>query len=81
MMQKEALRLVNDCALAGVKAGGAVCSFALNKTSYRLDDREKPVDYAGQKVTIIGPCNKNNPRSIDSSRALELPHSYIFRGF
>jgi hypothetical protein len=26
----------------------------VNKTAYQLDEQEKPVDYAGQKVTIIG---------------------------
>jgi Protein of unknown function (DUF5818) len=54
MMQKEGFKTAKDCALGCVKAGGQFVLFGLNKTTYQLDDQEKPVDYAGQKVTIIG---------------------------
>ena len=54
MMQKEGFKTAKDCALGCVKAGGQFVLFGLNKTTYQLDDQEKPVDYAGQKVTVIG---------------------------
>jgi hypothetical protein len=54
MMQKEGFKTPKDCAQGCVKAGGQFVLFGLNKTTYQLDDQEKPVDYAGQKVTIIG---------------------------
>ena len=54
MMQKEGFKTAKDCALGCVKAGGQFVLFGLNKTIYQLDDQEKPVDYAGQKVTVIG---------------------------
>ena len=54
MMQKEGFKTAKDCALGCVKAGGQFVLFGLNKTAYQLDDQEKPVDYAGQKVTVIG---------------------------
>lgn len=53
MMQKEGFKTAKDCALGCVKAGRQFVLFGLNKTTYQLDDQEKPVDYAGQKVTII----------------------------
>jgi hypothetical protein len=54
MMQKEGFKTAKDCAQGCVKAGGQFVLFGLNKTTYQLDDQEKPVDYAGQKVTVIG---------------------------
>ncbi len=54
MMQKEGFKTAKDCALGCVKAGEQFVLFGLNKTTYQLDDQEKPVDYAGQKVTVIG---------------------------
>jgi len=54
IMRKQGFETAKACALGCLKAGGQFVLFALNKTTYRLDDQEKPVDYAGQKVTIIG---------------------------
>jgi Protein of unknown function (DUF5818) len=54
MSQKEGFKSAKDCTLGCVKAGGQFVLYALNKTAYQLDDQEKPSDYAGQKVTIIG---------------------------
>jgi hypothetical protein len=54
MMQKEGFKTAKDCTQGCVKAGGQFVLFGLNKTTYQLDDQEKPVDYAGQKVTVIG---------------------------
>jgi hypothetical protein len=54
MMQKEGFKTAKDCAQGCVKAGGQFVLFGLNKTTYQLDDQEKPVEYAGQKVTVIG---------------------------
>jgi hypothetical protein len=54
MMQKEGFKTAKDCALGCVKGGGQFVLFGLNKTTYQLDDQEKPFDYAGQKVTVIG---------------------------
>jgi uncharacterized protein DUF5818 len=54
MMQKEGFKTAKDCTLGCVKAGGKLVLYGLNNTTYQLDDQEKPADYAGQKVTIIG---------------------------
>jgi hypothetical protein len=55
MMKKEGFKNAKDCSLGCVKAGGKYVLYAsANKTTYELDDQEKPADYAGQKVTIIG---------------------------
>src|ERR1700722_18605561 len=54
MMQKEGFKTAKDCAQGCVKARGQFVLFGLNKITYQLDDQEKPIDYAGQKVTVIG---------------------------
>jgi hypothetical protein len=54
MMKKEGFKTAKDCAQGCVRAGGQFVLLGLNKTTYQLDDQEKPADYAGQKVTIIG---------------------------
>jgi hypothetical protein len=55
MIQKEGFKNSKDCTLGCVKSGGQFVLYApANKTTYQLDDQEKPSDYAGQKVTIIG---------------------------
>ena len=55
MMKKEGFKNAKDCTLGCVKAGGTYVLYAsANKTTYQLDDQEKPVEFAGQKVTIIG---------------------------
>jgi hypothetical protein len=55
MIKKEGFKNSKDCTLGCVKSGGQFVLYAqANKTTYQLDDQEKPSDYAGQKVTIIG---------------------------
>lgn len=55
MMQKEGFKSSKDCTQGCVKAGGQfVLYVSSNTTTYQLDEQEKPSDYAGQKVTIIG---------------------------
>jgi hypothetical protein len=55
MMQKEGFKTSKDCTLGCVKAGGQFVLYGSgDKKIYQLDDEEKPKDYAGQKVSIIG---------------------------
>src|ERR1700677_2857690 len=55
MMQKEGFKTTKDCTLGCVKAGGQFVLYGSgDKKIYQLDDQEKPRDYAGQKVSIIG---------------------------
>jgi uncharacterized protein DUF5818 len=49
-----------DCTLACVKAGGKFVLYdAAKKATYMLDDQEKPKEFAGQKVKVIGTYNKS----------------------
>jgi hypothetical protein len=43
MMQKQGFKTAKDCALGWVKARGQFVLFALNKTTYQLDDQESPL--------------------------------------
>lgn len=44
-----------DCTLACVKTGAKFVLYnSTNKIAYELDDQEKPKDFAGQKVKVIG---------------------------
>jgi hypothetical protein len=55
MIKKEGFKNSKECTLGCVKSGGQFVLYAqANKTVYQLDDQEKPSDYAGQRVTIIG---------------------------
>ena len=54
MMKKEGYKNAKECTLGCVHAGGTFVLYAADKTVYLLDDQEKPKDFAGQKVTIIG---------------------------
>ena len=55
MIKKEGFKNSKDCTLGCVKSGGRFVLYAsANKTTYQLDDQEKPTEFAGQKVTIIG---------------------------
>ncbi len=48
-----------DCTLACVKMGGKFVLYdAAKKTTYQLDDQEKPRDFAGQKVKVTGTLDK-----------------------
>jgi hypothetical protein len=55
MMQKEGFKTSKDCTLGCVKGREQFVLYGSgDKKIYQLDDQEKPSDYAGQKVTIIG---------------------------
>ncbi len=47
-----------DCTLECVKAGSKFVLYnSATKTAYQLDDQNKPKEFAGQKVKIIGTYN------------------------
>ena len=47
-----------DCTLACVKSGSKFVLYnSTKKAAYELDDQEKPKDFAGQKVKVIGTYN------------------------
>lgn len=47
-----------DCTLACVKTGAKFVLYnSTKKVAYELDDQEKPKDFAGQKVKVIGTYN------------------------
>jgi hypothetical protein len=55
MMSKDGIKTAKDCVLQCVKDGGKfVLYIPDSKTTYNLDDQEKPQDYAAEKVTIVG---------------------------
>ena len=48
-----------DCTLACVKSGSKFVLYnAATKTAYQLDNQEKPREFAGQKVKVIGTFNE-----------------------
>jgi len=48
-----------DCTLASVNMGGKFVLYdAAKKTTYMLDDQEKPKEFAGQKVKVTGANDK-----------------------
>jgi hypothetical protein len=55
MMAKEGTKTAKDCTLLCVKDGSKFVLYSVDaKTSYNLDDQDKPGDYAGEKVTVVG---------------------------
>jgi hypothetical protein len=55
LMSKEGIKATKDCVLYCVKNGAKfVLYITSTKTVYNLDDQEKPQEYAGEKVTIVG---------------------------
>jgi hypothetical protein len=55
MMAKEGTKTAKDCTLLCIKDGSKFVLYNADaKTSYNLDDQDKPRDYAGEKVTIVG---------------------------
>jgi type 1 fimbria pilin len=47
-----------DCTLACVKDGSKFVLFnSARKTTYQLDDQQKPEEFAGQKVRVLGTYN------------------------
>ncbi|MGH9684664.1 MAG: hypothetical protein ACRD4S_13760 [Candidatus Acidiferrales bacterium] len=58
MMKKEGLKTAKECTQLCVKNGSTyVLYVAANRTVYHLDDQDKPIDYAGERVTIVGTYN------------------------
>lgn len=72
MMKQNGTKNAKDCTLQCAKTGG---SFVLidpeTKTVYQLDDQEKPVRFAGQRVRISGtydePSKTMHIESIESA--------------
>jgi hypothetical protein len=55
MMAKEGTKTAKDCTLLCIKDGSKFVLYSADaKTSYNLDDQDKPRDYAGEKVTVVG---------------------------
>jgi hypothetical protein len=55
VMAKEGIKTAKDCTLVCRKdARKFVLYSAEAKTAFNLDDQDKPRDYAGMKVTIVG---------------------------
>jgi hypothetical protein len=55
MMAKEGAKTAKDCTLLCVKDGSKFDLYSADaKTSYNLDDQDKPRDYAGEKVAVVG---------------------------
>lgn len=54
-MAKEGVKTAKDCTLLCMKDGSKLVLYsAEGKISFNLDDQDKPQEYAGEKVTIIG---------------------------
>jgi len=55
VMAKEGVKTAKDCTLLCIKDGGKFVLYSADaKTSFNLDDQDKPREYAGEKVTIVG---------------------------
>ena len=59
MMQRHGAKNTKDCIVACVKAGGKyVLLDVATKTTYQLDDQQKPEQFAERKVKITGTYDK-----------------------
>lgn len=59
MMKKHDIKTEKACTNGCVKGGGKYVLFnPATKTIYQLDDQAKPVDFAGDKVTVTGTLDK-----------------------
>jgi hypothetical protein len=58
MLKKLGAKDVRDCTLRCAKDGSFVLYDSDTKTVYQLNDQEKPVRYAGQKVKVSGTYDK-----------------------
>jgi hypothetical protein len=55
MMKKEGVKDARPCTKMCVQNGAKFVLYVVtNRTAYLLDDQDKPSDYAGRRVTIIG---------------------------
>lgn len=59
MMNPEGAKNARECTISCVRMGGKYVLYnGASKTTYRLDDQEKPKDFAGQKVKVTGTYDK-----------------------
>jgi hypothetical protein len=59
MIKKEAAKNAKECTTACLKMGGKYVLFnRATKTTYQLDDQQKPADFAGHKVKVTGSLDK-----------------------
>jgi Protein of unknown function (DUF5818) len=59
MMKKEGIKTAKECTLGCIKMGGKfVLLNAANKMVYQLDDQQKPMQFAGEKVKVMGTLDK-----------------------
>ncbi len=55
MQSKEGIKTAKDCVLFCMKSGAKLVLYIPDtKTVYNLDDQDKSLDYAGEKVTVVG---------------------------
>jgi hypothetical protein len=55
VMSKEGVKTAKDCTLLCMKDGSKFVLYSADaKTSFNLDDQDKPREYSGEKVTIVG---------------------------
>ena len=55
LQSKEGIKTAKDCVLFCMKSGARLVLYIPDtKTVYNLDDQEKSLDYAGEKVTVVG---------------------------
>ena len=55
MKMHEDIKTAKDCTLGCVKMGGKFVLYdAATKKTYKLDDQQKPVPFAGEKVKVTG---------------------------
>ena len=55
VMSKEGVKTAKDCTLLCMKDGSKFVLYSADgKISFHLDDQDKPREYAGEKVTIVG---------------------------
>ena len=59
MKMHENIKTSKACTLGCVKMGGKFVLFdAATKTTYELDDQQKPMPFAGEKVKVMGSYDK-----------------------
>jgi hypothetical protein len=55
VMAKEGVKTAKDCTLLCMKDGSKFVLYSADaRTSFNFDDQDKPREYAGEKVTIVG---------------------------
>ncbi len=55
MIKEEKAKDAKECTISCVKMGGKYVLYnAARRTTYQLDDQEKPKEFAGQKVKVTG---------------------------